>query len=298
VYDGNDWRKGYVLDSALGIGACYSGSNRDLKKSEVDGKWYLCDLDSLSWVETHRLNSYFAKYTPDDKAAFLNDTIISDTMIDSRDKHVYRTVKIPFRRGAKVDTLIWMAENLNYEPKPGENAYGQSWCYDDLDYNCEIAGRLYSWVGAMNMPSEYLNAFVTAEYELDMYGGTLQKTDEANPTVENLWEHQGICPEGWTIPDYLEYVDDVTTYGENVKTTFEGAWGKASNEAGFSAIPSGYRTAEGKYVGAGAAFVMWTFYNDEDAAKATPIFINDTDAFNDDAISKKVGAAVRCVKYK
>ena len=299
VYDGNAWRKGNVLDSALGIGACYSGNNRELKKSAVDGKWYLCDLDSLSWIETHKLNSYFAKYTPDDKAAFLNETIISGTMIDARDGQEYRTVKIPFYNSSNaIDTLVWMAENLNYEPKEGENAYGQSWCYDDLDYNCKIAGRLYSWVGAMNMPPEYLNKFVTAEYQIDMYGGTPSETNEANPVVENLWNHQGICPEGWTIPDYLEYSKDVDTEGENVKSAFEGAWQTANNETGFSAIPSGYRTADGKYADAGASFVMWTFFNDEDAAKATPIFIKNTDTFSHDAISKKVGAAVRCVKYK
>ena len=280
VFDGTAWRKGNVLDSTLGIGACYTKANRDLKKSATDGEWYICDMDSAKWVNTHNLNSYFAKFTPDDKIAFLNDTktdVVNDTMIDPRDGHVYRTVVIKFFNAATLndDSLVWMAENLNYEPKPTDKAYGQSWCYGDLDYNCEIAGRLYSWVGAMNMDAKYFETEVT----------------------ENLESHQGICPDGWGIPstDAFEFTTEMHDGGGEVKTNFTGVWKTADNSYGFSAIPSGYRSESGgTYSDAGSTFTMWTTLNEMAEAETFNVYDAKVNEFIE--VSKHIGAAVRCVK--
>ncbi|MBR4006322.1 FISUMP domain-containing protein, partial [Fibrobacter sp.] len=280
VYDGAAWRKGNVLDSTLGIGACYTKANRDLKKSATDGEWYICDMDSAKWVNTHNLNSYFAKFTPDDKLSFFNTAITdvaNDTMIDPRDGHVYRTVMIKFFNAALLhdDSLVWMAENLNYEPKPTDKAYGQSWCYGDLDYNCEIAGRLYSWVGAMNMDAKYFETEVT----------------------ENLESHQGICPDGWVIPHdgYLAAFEEISENGGEIKTNFTGAWKTADNSYGFSAIPSGYRSASGgTYSDAGSTFTMWTTLNE--MAEAETFNVYDAKVYEAISVSKHIGAAVRCVK--
>lgn len=63
----------------------------------------------------------------------LNPNVAYDSLIDERDGHVYKTVKI----GA----LVWMADNLNYDD-------GKSKCFNDDEGNCEILGRLYAFNAA------------------------------------------------------------------------------------------------------------------------------------------------------
>jgi len=52
---------------------------------------------------------------------------------DTRDGQTYSTVKI--------DNLIWMLDNLNYDVKG-------SYCYGDKTSNCNTYGKLYTWDAA------------------------------------------------------------------------------------------------------------------------------------------------------
>ncbi len=74
-----------------------------------------------------------------------------------------------------VGTQCWMAENLNVgqridgDCEMEDNAVTEKYCYNDDENNCEEYGGLYSWDELMQYTS-----------------------------LENA---QGICPEGWHIPD-------------------------------------------------------------------------------------------------
>jgi uncharacterized protein (TIGR02145 family) len=63
----------------------------------------------------------------------------SDTLLDTRDGKVYKTVKIGNQR--------WMAENLNF--KITDTYTEKSWCYDNAEFNCDKYGRLYTWEAAL-----------------------------------------------------------------------------------------------------------------------------------------------------
>lgn len=79
---------------------------------------------------------------------------------DKRDDKIYKTIKI--------DTQIWMADNLNYETS-------NSWCYNNSSENCLKYGRLYNWETAKNVCPTGWHLPSKEEYE------TLFKRAGSNP---------------------------------------------------------------------------------------------------------------------
>jgi len=164
------------------------------------------------------------------------------------DGQTYKTVEI--------NNQTWMAQNLNYAPSSGRHRCyaqgngngGDTWLAPDkpadqalIKANCDKYGRLYDWATAMTIPSSCNTSSCSASQ--------IKKP------------HRGICPDGWHIPDTLEwnalkrfvadeifenYEDEI--YGWDVGTKLKALTGwketstsdKGVDSYGFSAIGTGY----------------------------------------------------------
>ena len=238
---------------------------------------------------------------------------------DARNGQTYKTVEI--------NNQIWMSENLNYNPNKGQ----QSRCYlEHYEYakpplltpeaakaNCDKYGRLYDWETAMGL-SNCNNKSCAIQIQQKPY--------------------QGICPNGWHLPDTSEwgalkkFIEDEifhnwedVDFGWDVGTKLKAIIGWKENSTsdkgvdsyGFGATGTGYcvscnnddlNSAAGYYSGLEEEAHWWsaTEYKDLDAAP-TP---HGTKAFKSkitynkkvltQEIEKKADYlySVRCIKNK
>jgi len=194
---------------------------------------------------------------------------------DERDGQTYRTVKI--------GTQIWMAENLNFK-------VGNSACYDDEKSNCTKYGRLYTWGAAIDS---------VGKYGENAKGCGNGKHCTPIPPV------RGICPEGWHLPDTIEWrvLIDVAggedDAGKALKS--KNGWkndGNGTDEFGFSALPVGGRfggSFDGDYFDEGLRADFWTSsYSYRVLGGAIDMGLMDnSDGVFMDVISSRVGSSDR-----
>ncbi len=186
----------------------------------------------------------------------------------------------------QIGAQCWMQESLNYgtmvnsintgvsHSECSNNSIVEKYCYDNNPLNCDLYGAFYDWD------------------EMMMY--------QATPGVT------GICPSGFHLPtdndltDLVNYLGGDWVAGGNIKEAGTGNWlnpnTDATNESGFTAIPSGYRTNNGSFlsqqyysyiwssseIGTGNAGFRYIYYNNAIVYQS-----ND---------SKKYGYSVRCIK--
>lgn len=146
------------------------------------------DRSSVTKIETTT-----EKTKEEEKASKENER--SGSFRDYRDGKSYKTIWI--------GNQLWMAENMNYRTPE------DSWCYDNLESNCDKYGRLYSWFGAQN----------------------------ACPPG---WHIPG--SKEWMI--LVNYLGGTSIAGGKLKESGTSDWLSpnfgATNESGFSALPGGY----------------------------------------------------------
>lgn len=169
---------------------------------------------------------------------FLNDEIEYLEFEDERDHQKYKYVKI--------GSLYWMSQSLNYSDSVNFKSLvgGKSFCYNDNPSNCDVAGRLYTWAAAID------------SVKIDTDKGTYYRCglNAKNCTLSATSIIQGVCPEGWRLPNDNDWVAMyVTVYQENggypktvgrylrAKVGWDGGeYTKESLDSyGFSAIPGG-----------------------------------------------------------
>jgi uncharacterized protein (TIGR02145 family) len=153
---------------------------------------------------------------------YLNPEIDYGELLDTRDNQVYRTVEI--------GTQTWMAQNLNYKVE-------HSFCLKQKDSLCVIYGRYYPFSVAMDSVNQ---------------GGCGN-----GEGCERQISHQGICPNGWHLPDSLEfdYLIKFISKDKNEKYFSRAVRSKmlwsdsmGLDEFGFSLLPTG-RVLFAKYDG-------------------------------------------------
>jgi len=177
-----------------------------------------------------------------------------------------------------------MAENLNYDVPNNITDV----CYNDEPDNCDIYGKLYDWATAMDLPS-------------------ICNTSTCSNKV--ISKHQGICPSGWHIPNYIEWnnlIDYVETPGictecagkklrtESLWSTTNGTYIAGTDDYGFAALPGGSYTSIFSNLSVGGSW--WDSGNDNNSFAYLWFMTNymaNTQRANN---TKTFRYSVRCVK--
>jgi uncharacterized protein (TIGR02145 family) len=211
-----------------------------------------------------------------------------DSMTDSRDGQIYKTVKI--------GEQTWMAQNLNYET---ENSY----CYDDKNFNCVKYGRLYTWAAAMDSAGIW-----------SANGKGCGNDFICSPT----FPVRGACPEGWHLPSDTEWEKLFTAVGGRLiagkalksssgwSSYLSGEPCNGSDALFFSALTAGSLDGDGAYIGEGYETFFWSSSQDVfcSTTKRESCYSNSArNAFLyiDDGVyllpfEKKGGISIRCLK--
>ncbi|MDR0941127.1 MAG: fibrobacter succinogenes major paralogous domain-containing protein [Bacteroidales bacterium] len=122
-------------------------------------------------------------------------------------------------------------------------------------------------------------------------------------------EGGNLCPEGWRVPTDEDWDALAKTLGGNeiaataLKTNVMWKEGNATNESGFSALPSGFRERDGRFHVMGEYSLWWSQtpridkVNDLlDTQNGMYYSIDKNTNINHSHIARSVGLSVRCVK--
>jgi len=207
----------------------------------------------------------------------------------------------------EIGTQVWMAENLKVTKYPdgspitqisGETEWNamtpdvQAYCwYDNLTEYSDTSGALYTWAAAMN--------------------GALS-SDTIPSGV------QGVCPDGWHIPSDAEWKvlemflgmsqADADTYdwrgsdeGGQLKETGFSNWAVpntgGSNLSGFTAVPGGFRSAQGNFYSIDQYATFWTSGEEAGTDKAWYRTLHyDKEQVYRQYNDMRLGLSVRCIE--
>ena len=168
------------------------------------------------------------------KEDLFNPDLTYGTMTDPRDGKKYKTIEF--------NGQIWMAENLNFSDSSIVPLLeGHNTCYHEKESECELFGRLYDRVAAMN------------DSECDFKEGCELGDDPI----------QGICPSGWHVLTYNEASSMKDFVGSNYAEKIMSAkgWGTSvagENTYGLSFIAPGTRDG-GNYDSKGGLAYYWIY---------------------------------------
>jgi len=224
---------------------------------------------------TESLTYYVKAYVTTSQGTFYGEEIALQTAVSSNvtpcqgtptvtdnDGNVYNTVEI--------NGKCWMRENLktgnmiNSSTNQSDNGTLEKYCFDNIEENCEVYGGLYQW----NEVMQYVNNT----------------------------QNQGICPDGWHIPDLDEMKDIRDNIVSNNDVILIGQSGSSTNSSGFSSLLSGYETIFDGFTEMTTATQYWSTQKYITGNAAYALFVQITgdiiikDNNTDNALS------LRCIK--
>jgi uncharacterized protein (TIGR02145 family) len=198
------------------------------------------------------------------------------TLTVSYESKTYNTVQI--------GNQCWLKENLDVgtridgNQEQTDNTTMEKYCYNNDPNNCAAYGGLYQWAE-------------TVQYE----NGATNSLPPSPVFSENV---QGICPSGWHVPSYDEFVTlayTVNSKSNPLKAIGQGSGsGAGSNISGFSALLAGYRASDGSFTALGQTGSFWSSGKNTYAHCVLLYYNNNT--INITTPSKVIGSSVRCLK--
>ena len=208
---------------------------------------FTSNLTDLSIWTTYYVRSYA---TNANGTSYGNEiSFISKNTITDYDGNIYKIVTI--------GNQTWMAENLKTTHYANSTEIQvvedpTSWyalectdkamCYyNNSTANADIYGALYTWAAAMNGA----------------------ESSSTNPS-----SIQGVCPTGWHLPsdgewvELTDYLGGISVAGGKMKETDTTHWlspnAGATNESGFTSLPSGRRGSNSTFAKLGISAYFWS----------------------------------------
>ncbi|MDX9696823.1 MAG: FISUMP domain-containing protein [Bacteroidales bacterium] len=240
---------------------------------------------------TNNTTYYFCSYTKNSVGTTysnINNIItLENSVVTDYDGNDYKIVKI--------GNQIWMAENLkSTHYADGEviplvedsviwsnlDSNEKAYCfYGNSTSNANIFGALYNWEATMN---------------------------GSNSSNSNPSGVQGICPVSWHLPSNNEWVELINYLGgENIAggklkeiglIHWDNPNSGASNESGFTALPSGRRSYNGEFDNLGSWAYYWTSYELYDEMPNITKLRSDSYYVYYGEAMKNFSFSVRCIK--
>jgi len=241
---------------------------------------------TLYYVRAYATNSTCTVYGKEVTFTTSSDDNLTGTFTDSRDGHVYKTIKI--------GNQTWMAENLAYLPSVSPSSSGSNtdpyyYVYDYQDANVAAAkqnanyttyGVLYNWPAA--------KAACPPGWHLP--------TDDEWTALENYLIANGFNYDGTTTGYKIAKSMAATTNWEaNSQTGAVGNNLSLNNKSGFSALPGGYRNSNGYFRSMGNDGLWWSSaeYSTNEAWNR---HLNGDSGIYWGPYFKEFGFSVRCVR--
>lgn len=276
-------------------GSSNSKQSSSSKKVESSSSQKIVSSSSVSPASSSskKVESSSSEYVPYNHEVCLagNWNISTDdykTFTDTRNGRSYYYYTAVSSKTGKSVTV--MAENLNVgEMVLGENdqnddAKIERYCYNNDTTYCDEFGGLYQWAEMMQLPSRC-------------------NTESCADLIQE--NHRGICPEGWRLFTWDDYVI-IRQYNDEFDHGVEGLRSQCFNgynTSGFSIIGAGIRTADGKFEGLSelAAWFRPEEYESDATVRAHHGMMSCLNSGSPSQTHRELkvkGFSVRCVKLE